>query len=104
MQAGKLDRTITLERKTETVSPSGAVSETWATLATVRAELVQHSAREFFDDPGETEMSRVVLRVRYISGLTGADRVTFEGRAYDMKEIVEVGRRRALEIHVEALQ
>ena len=41
MQSGKLNNLIELQRQTETVAASGAVSSTWATYATGRAELRQ---------------------------------------------------------------
>lgn len=98
MRAGKLDRQITLERHSETVGASGAVSETWTPVATVRAELVQQSADEYLTGMGEAENGTVVFRIRYLAGLTTADHVTFEGAAYDLKEITEIGRRRAMEL------
>lgn len=54
----KLDRTIYIERETETVSPSGAVVTAWTNIATARAEIVQQSASEFFTGYGEAETVR----------------------------------------------
>lgn len=98
LRAGKLDREITIERKTETVAPSGAVSKVWAPVATVRAELVQQSADEYLAGFGEAEGGNVVFRVRYLAGITTADRVNYAGDTYDIDGIAEVGRRRALEL------
>lgn len=101
IRSGKLDRQITLERQTETVAASGAVSKAWATFATVRAEVVQQSATEYLTGLGDAENNTVMFRIRYLAGVTTADRVTFEGTAYDLKEIAEIGRRRALELRCE---
>lgn len=100
LKSGKLDRQITIEREAETVSASGGVSKTWAPVATVRAELVQRTADEYLAAFGEAESGNVWFRIRYHPGLniTTADRVTFDGAAYDIDEIVELGRRRALEL------
>ncbi|WP_238719701.1 phage head closure protein [Nitratireductor alexandrii] len=98
MRAGKLDRQITIERETETVSATGAVSTTWAEFATVRAEIVQRSTDEFLSGFGEDEATGIVFRIRYLAGITTADRVVHAGTAYDIGEIVEIGRRRALEL------
>ena len=98
MRSGKLDRQITIERQTETITNSGAVSEAWATVATVRAELVQQSADEYLTGIGEVENNTVVFRVRYLADITTADRVVFNGDTFDLKEIAETGRRRALEL------
>ncbi|MCE8523356.1 phage head closure protein [Ruegeria pomeroyi] len=98
IRAGKLDRQITLERKVETVAASGAVTFEWLQFATIRAELVQRSADEYLAGFGEAEAGGAVFRVRYLAGITVADRVTFDGVAYDIDEIAELGRKRALEL------
>ena len=98
MRAGKLDRLIIIERPTENVAPSGAVSTGWAQIAVVRAELVQRTADEFLTGFGEAETGSAVFRIRYMDGITTADRVVFDGGTYDIDEIAEIGRRRALEL------
>ncbi|TPM61104.1 head-tail adaptor protein [Mesorhizobium sp. B2-2-4] len=98
MRAGKLDRTITIERKTETVSETGAVVAAWLNIATVRAEIVTQSASEFLTGFGEAENGTIVFRVRYLAGITTADRVTYAGQVYDLKEVTEIARRRGLEL------
>ncbi len=102
MRAGKLDRTITIERKTETVSPTGAVVSAWLNIATVRAEIVTQSASEFLTGFGEAENGTIVFRVRYLAGITTADRVAYAGQVYDLKEVTEIGRRRGLELRAVA--
>ncbi|MBX9464097.1 MAG: phage head closure protein [Aquamicrobium sp.] len=103
MRAGKLDRVIAIERKTETVTPSGGVVTAWTNLASVRAEIVQQSASEFLTGFGEAETGTVIFRVRYLAGITTADRITYEGTAYNIKEIAEIGRRRGLELRAVAV-
>lgn len=98
IRSGKLDRLITLERKSETVSETGAVSETWTPIATLRAELVRQTAEEFLTGPGETENTTVIFRTRYLSGMTTADRISYNGETFDLEAIVELGRRRGLEL------
>lgn len=98
IKAGKLDRQITIERQTETVAASGSVSKTWAALATVRAELVQLAAEEYLAGFGEVDTGGAVFRIRYLAGITTADRVTFDGATYDIEEIAELGRKRGLEL------
>jgi SPP1 family predicted phage head-tail adaptor len=98
MRAGKLDRTITIERRAETLDAYGVPSESWTTLATVRAELVQSSTREFLAAYGTEAEPATVFRIRYVAGLTTADRVTYAGEALNIVELKETGRRRGLEI------
>ncbi|GGA77979.1 hypothetical protein GCM10011491_01440 [Brucella endophytica] len=104
LNIGKLDRRITIERETEIVKPSGSVVKVWTPLATVWAEVLQQTASEFFTGYGEAETSTVIFRVRYRPGITTADRVSFNGTAYGIKEIKELGRRDALELRGEALK
>lgn len=102
MRAGKLDRTIAIQRKAETVSATGATRAAWTNLATVRAEIVAQSTTEFLTGFGEAENGTIVFRVRYLAGITTADRIVFDGSAHDIKEIVEIGRRRGLELRAVA--
>lgn len=100
IRSGKLDRTITLERKSETVSDSGAVVSAWAEIATVRAELVQQTADEYLSGFGAAEQGNLIFRIRYLDGLTTSDRVVYEGAVYDINQLAELGRKRGLELRV----
>lgn len=104
LNIGQLDRRIIIERETETVTPSGSVVKAWAPIATVWAEVLQQTASEFFTGYGEAETGTVIFRVRYRPGITTADRVSYDGTPYGIKEIKELGRRDALELRGEALQ
>lgn len=100
IRAGKLDKQITIERETETVAASGAVSKTWASVATVRAELVQLSAEEYLTGFGEGDAGDAVFRIRYLSGITTADRVSFEGAKYVIEKVSFLGRHKGLQLLV----
>jgi SPP1 family predicted phage head-tail adaptor len=100
MRSGKLDRSIAIERMAETVSASGAVSKAWAVIATVRAELVQQSADEYLAGYGEAQEGNLLFRIRWMDGITTADRVTYDGTAYDIDQIAELGRKRGLELRL----
>lgn len=104
LNIGTMDRRITIERESETVRPSGSVVKVWAPVVTVWAEVLQQSAGEFFTGYGEAETGTVIFRVRYRPGITTADRVTYDGTAYGLKEIKEIGRRDGLELRGEALK
>lgn len=101
---GNMDRRITIERQTETVKPSGDVVKAWTTVAVVWAEIIQQTATEFFTGYGEAETGSIIFRVRYRPGITTADRVTYNGSAYGLKEIKELGRFEALELRGEVLK
>jgi head-tail adaptor len=86
MEAGKLDRTITVQRLIQAVAPSGAVSKTWSNLSF-----------------GEAARQTVVFLVRWHpSPITTGDRILYAGRTYDLKEIVEIGRRKGWQLRAVA--
>ncbi|MBP1878105.1 phage head closure protein [Agrobacterium rubi] len=101
---GRMDRRVTIERQAETVELSGDVVKTWTTAAVVWAEIIQQTATEFFTGYGEAETDSVIFRIRYLPGITTADRVTYNGSAYGLKEIKELGRYEAHELRGEVLQ
>jgi SPP1 family predicted phage head-tail adaptor len=99
MRAGKLTHSITIERLVEGLDDYGVPRPTWTPIATVRAEILTASTSEFLTGAGEGAASAIVFRIRYMEGVTPADRITLDGKgAYDIKEIKQIGRRRGLEI------
>jgi len=103
LNIGRMNRRITIEQETETLSPSGDPRKAWTPIATVWAELIQQTESEFFTGYGEAATGTVIFRVRYRPSITTADRVTYEGTTYGIAEIKTIGRRHALELRGEAL-
>jgi SPP1 family predicted phage head-tail adaptor len=103
MRAGKLDREILIENFTSSQDPeSGGEVQTWAPLATMRAEVVQSGSDEFFQVGGVAGIVLTVFRIRYVEGVTVLSRVTYEGRIFNLIEVKEIGRRRGLELRGKA--
>lgn len=98
MRAGKLDKTIIIQRRGEVVDDYGTVTEGWTVLATVRAQIIQQSTQEFLKDAGTAAQTAVIFRIRHIADLKTADRVTYGGNTFDLKEIKELGRREGLDL------
>lgn len=98
MRAGALDRIITVERSSEELNDLRQVVEAWAPLASLRAQLVQTSTAEFIKAFGASTEAVVVFRTRFLAGVTLADRVSYEGRAFNIVEVKEIGRRDGLEL------
>lgn len=101
MQAGKLDRRITLQRFTSTVDAYNEPVLTWATLATRWASYEPLSDGERFR-AGETAAdasARFVIRwSSEVASLNPKDRLTFEGVTYQIVRTKEIGRREGIEI------
>ncbi len=102
MRAGQLNRVISIDRLTTTLNGNRSSVSAWTNIDTVRAEIVQQSATEFLSGFGEAESGTIIFRIRYLPGITTADRVTYAGKPYDLKEVSEIGRRRGLELRAVA--
>ena len=118
MQAGKLDRKITIQRKSSTLSESGDPVDTWANLAVRRsASMWPFRGTEGFANPEETSYEQVEFRVRYssdVASLSPKDRIicpalteaqaadvgyVIPGRSiYDVVGVLEINRREGLKI------
>lgn len=100
MRAGKLDRRITIERVTYTpgAEPYLPPVEAWATHKELPAQIVQASTEEFLRSYGEADETVVIFRTRYVAGITNADRVVYQGRIHNIREVKEIGRRVGMEL------
>lgn len=103
MRAGRLDRTIKIQRFTKTWVQSGGAwfqNEVWADLATVPATVVQTGGREYLARTAVIAESLMTATIRY-RDVTISDRVIYgsNGLVWDISEIREIGRRRGLELH-----
>jgi len=118
MQAGKLDRKITIQRKSSTLSESGDPVDTWTNLAIRRsASMWTFRGTEGFANPEETSYEQVEFRVRYsadIVDISPKDRIIYPalteaqaadvgyvvpGRSiYDVLSVLELNRREGLKI------
>lgn len=101
ISAGKLDRTIRIERAHRVIGAAGRESVAWTAVATVRAERLQTDAVEVAGAHGITSTDSLAFRLRHLAGITPADRVVFDGRAFNIRSVKEIGRRRALELTCE---
>jgi SPP1 family predicted phage head-tail adaptor len=102
MRAGKLDRSIDLQRNVESKSSTGSVTSAWTSFATgLRAEKIDAAADETPRTFGEAEAITITFRIRYVGNVTTADRVIYEGVPFDLVGMTEIGRRRGLELRCE---
>ena len=103
MRAGKLQHRIQIQREHTLVADSGLTRKEWLPILTTRADLKQASTDEFLAGPVEMDSNRAVFVIRFpIVAITTADRIAYNGRYYAIDGIMEIGRRRALEIRAVA--
>lgn len=100
IRAGKLVYPIEIERVTVAISDAGTPVETWAPIASVRAEMVERTIGETHTDSGTRTETNITFRLRYVADIALADRVTYAGKAFDLIEIEEPQRGRELVLKV----
>ena len=99
MRAGRLDRTIAIERLDgSAIDADGVPASAWATVAELPAEVVRADADEFLTGAGTASAETILFRVRWTGDLRQTDRVRFNGQTYGITSLVELGRRAGLEI------
>lgn len=102
MKAGGLDRTVAIQRRSAAVDDGYTTQPgAWGNLAARKAMRIVSRAREVFENQGiEAEVPLTfVLRDDSVTRTVNAkDRLVFGGRAYDIKSVTEIGRRRGIEI------
>lgn len=103
MRAGRLDQSITIQQFTHTVDDYGGPIQTWTDLATVRAQIVQQTTEEFIRGFGAADETAIIFRIRWLANVDAADRIVFDGRIHNLKEIKEIGRRKGLELRCVAM-
>lgn len=101
MRSGNFDREIAVQCSTTVIGDAGTPEITWATVATLRAQRIEATTDEYIRGYGASTERVMVFRTRYVDGVTGADQIVFEGEPFVIKQIKEIGRRKALEFRAE---
>ena len=97
-----LDRIITLPSFAGTELDSvGVVIPSASVDRNVRAQLVAVSTAEEVHNANTISRNRATFRTRFVPGVSAGDKLLFEGAAYVIKSLREIGRRRWLEIDAE---
>lgn len=105
MNPGKLNRRIVLQSRSYSKDATGAGVETWATLATVWAELLTQSQRESLVADADRNTDDSTFRIRWRSGLTSEGlRVSYGGRYYNVTGITEEGIKNGLLLECQAIR
>jgi len=101
--AGRFNRSISIESKSEIQDAGGQPIETWAAYATAWAEKKDMTASEKFRAGQEIASRTSIFVMHWRSDLSPADhRLVCEGVTYDIEAISEIGFHEALEISATA--
>jgi SPP1 family predicted phage head-tail adaptor len=98
LNAGRLDRRVTIQHVTETVGDARGLIETWATISTVWGDVRPISGREFLAADRENAEATTKVTIRWRSDVTTKHRVIAEGKTYGIAHVAEIGRREGLEL------
>lgn len=96
MQSGRLDRRITIQTLTVTRDSYGGKVEAWADLATVWAAAVPWRGSEAVAADQVVALAEFRFQLRYRDDFDAKARIQFDGVAYDIIRIDEIGRRAGL--------
>ncbi len=105
MDAGKLDRRVTLRSKVTAQNTYGEQTVTWTDISTVSARKLSSKGREFHSGGVTLSEGTVGIQIRRtptVAVLTQLDVFVLEGVTYNIKSIDEVGRKDYLTIMGEA--
>lgn len=100
LEAGKLDRRVTIERATTAKDDHGEDVETWAASATRWASVRPAPGTERFQSAETAAEAPMRFVFRFEDGLVRVtDRLLHEdGRRYYVASVTEIGRREGLEV------
>lgn len=81
----------TIQRATQTQGSDGSVTLTWATLRPIWCSVLDLTVREFMGAQQERGARTLKLMTywQHVRDVTGADRVTFEGRTLDIVGVLK---------------
>jgi SPP1 family predicted phage head-tail adaptor len=101
MEAGPLDRRLTILRSTTATNDFGEEVVSWEPLTTVWASKQDIRDAERYAAQEVAAIITTRFRIRYsslVAGMSPDDRVTCEGIEYGVTAVKEIGRREGLEI------
>ena len=102
MNAGTMDRRITIQQKTIVVNSIGEPVETLVDVATVWANKRDIKAGERFTADQRLAEIDTIFRIHYRTDITPRSVVVYDGIIYDVKATPEIGRREGLALETKA--
>lgn len=105
MRVGRMDRRITLRHRVVASADSvGHSAESFTAYATVWAELIEVSGREYFAAQQTQAETTKRFAIHHRTDVLETDRLTFEGNDFDITSITEIRRREGLMLYARAVK
>jgi len=101
MRAGQLDSLIEIQRRVTTLDTYGVPTDAWELVARMRAAVMDYAIADREGQRGSTTETSTTFRTRYLADVTLEHRVIYDGDAYTIKNIRELGRARGLDLRCE---
>jgi len=96
--AGSMDRRIVIESDSQARNDFGEIETTSSVIATIWAKKTEKKASEYFEAGVEDSSRELAFNIRYRDDITPGMRVVYDGQSYDIEQVIEKGRRGALEL------
>jgi SPP1 family predicted phage head-tail adaptor len=102
INAGELDRKVTVQQDTGTPDEFGQIQPNWTNLYTdIPCSVDFMKGGEVWESTQDVGNLTTDFKMRYYSGITPAMRLVFEGENYDIKRVIEVTRRKGYVIRAQ---
>lgn len=101
MEAGRLNRRITVQRKAVTYDAYNEPIESWADKYTVWAEVITSGGGEFYAAQKLNAQTTAVFKIRYTKAFTTLDRIKYESRIFEILSLNNIDGDR-VELHISA--
>lgn len=88
MGAGAFNRRITFQKYISIRDSEGVYTKTWATFKTLWAKVYPVSGREYFQAATTQNEYTVRVVIRYRKDITDAMRFVYEGKSYEIDQII----------------
>lgn len=92
MQAGTLDKRITIQSPVTGQNEYGEPLTGWTDVATVWASVLDITGREFIASAATQNTVETKITIRYINGITTSMRVLWNGAAYNIQAVLGADR------------
>ncbi|CAK0778987.1 Head-tail adaptor protein [Gammaproteobacteria bacterium] len=101
LNAGRMDRLVIIQRSTATRDTMGQETMSWATHASVWAQVTPVSGNEALKENRDVAALLAKFVIRFLSTVTAKDRISYDSKYWDILSLREIGRREGLEIMAE---